>query len=311
MQDKTGIVSKVYGLYYTVRYNDEYINCVLRGKIRQNEERKIYSDPVAVGDNVVFSVNDDGTGAINTILKRKNIFSRKEKGKNKREDIIACNLDSVIIIQSFLAPSLNLRFVDRLLVRCEKEKIPALLCINKLDLAEKEIIKYINNYYSRAKINLCMTSTFTGAGIEELKIYLSGKTSLFIGNSGVGKTSILNYINPELNLRVSEVSKSTNKGRHTTANVEMINMNDNITIIDSPGVREFGLMDIEPHMLGFYFNEFNVYLDRCQFKPCTHDHEPDCEVKRQVDSGKIFTDRYQSYLNILYSLKEYYERQYE
>lgn len=311
MQDKTGIVSKVFGLYYTVKYNDEYINCVLRGKIRQNEERKIYSDPVAVGDNVIFSANDDGTGVINTILKRKNIFSRKEKGKNKREDIIACNLDSVIIIQSFLTPSLNLRFVDRLLVRCEKEKIPALLCINKLDLAEKEIIQYIQNYYSRSKINLCMTSTITGAGIKELQMYLSGKTSLFIGNSGVGKTSILNYINPDLNLRVSEVSKSTNKGRHTTANVEMINMNDSITIIDSPGVREFGLMDIEPHMLGFYFNEFNAYLNRCQFNPCTHDHEPDCEVKRQVDNGKIFADRYKSYLNILYSIKEYYERQYE
>ena len=126
----------------------------------------------------------------------------------------------------------------------------------------------------------------------------------------MGKTSILNYLSPELNLRTSEVSTRTNKGRHTTANVEMIELSGNIAIIDSPGVREFGLMDIEPHMLGFYFNEFNPYLEKCSFNPCTHDHEPDCEVKRQVEKGTISKDRYISYLNILNSLKEYYERKY-
>jgi ribosome biogenesis GTPase / thiamine phosphate phosphatase len=311
LEELTGIVTKVFGLFYIVKYNDSYINCVLRGKIRQSKELQTYSDPVAVGDNILFIFNEDGTGVISEILKRKNIFSRKEKGKNKKEDIIATNLDLVITIQSIKNPKLNLRFIDRLIVQCEKEKIPVLVCINKVDLAEKNTIKYIENYYSNANINLIMTSVVSGKGLKELKEYLHEKTSLFIGSSGVGKTSILNYIAPELNRTISEVSKSTNKGRHTTSNVEMIYLSGNIAIIDSPGVREFGLMDIEPHMLGFYFNEFNPYLKKCSFNPCTHDHEPDCEVKRQVEIGAISEDRYISYINILNSLREYYERKYE
>jgi ribosome biogenesis GTPase / thiamine phosphate phosphatase len=311
VKEQTGTVTKVFGLYYTVKHNNIFNNCVLRGKIRQSKELKIYSDPVAVGDNVIFELNDDGNGVINEILKRKNLFSRKEKGKNKKEDIIACNLDQVVIIQSFKNPKLNLRFIDRLIVRCEKEKISVLVCINKLDIAEKNSIKYIENYYSGANINLIMTSAANGKKINELKEFLRNKVSLFIGTSGVGKTSILNYIAPGLNRTTSEVSQSTNKGRHTTANVEMIDLPGSITIIDSPGVREFGLTDIEPHMLGFYFNEFNPYLAKCNFNPCTHDHEPDCEVKRQVENGAISGDRYISYINILNSLREYYERKYE
>ncbi|MFH0975216.1 MAG: ribosome small subunit-dependent GTPase A [Spirochaetota bacterium] len=310
-ENKTGIVSKAFGLFYAVKYNNEFINCVIRGKIRQSKELKKYSDPVAVGDIVDISINDDGTGVINQILSRKNIFSRKEKGRNKKEDIIACNLDLVAIVQAFKNPRLNLRFIDRLIIRCEKEKIPVLVCINKSDLADKEIIKYINDYYYNAKIKLLLTSSVSGEGMQELKNCLSGKTSLLVGSSGVGKTSILNYLSPELNLRVSEISKSTNKGRHTTANAEMVYLSDNITIIDTPGVREFGLMDIEPHMLGYYFSEFNDYLDKCIYNPCTHDHEPECEVKKQVENGTIFKDRYVSYLNILNSLKEYYRMKYK
>ncbi|MBN2039639.1 MAG: ribosome small subunit-dependent GTPase A [Spirochaetes bacterium] len=265
---------------------------------------KIYSDPAAVGDIVSFNFNEDGSGVINTILPRKNIFSRKGKARNRKEDIIAANLDLITIIQAFKKPRLNLRFVDRLSVRSEKEKIPVLLCINKLDLADDKTIEYINNYYSNTKIKIIMTSALTGRGVEELHNFLNHKTSLFIGNSGVGKSSILNSINPDLNLRTSEVSERTNKGRHTTANVEMINFANDISIIDSPGMREFGLSDIDPNMLGMYFHEFGKYINKCSFKPCTHDHEPDCEIKKQVEKQVIFRDRYISYLNILSSLKE-------
>ena len=156
-----------------------------------------------------------------------------------------------------------------------------------------------------------MTSAITGEGIQKLKQYLSHKKSLFVGYSGVGKTSILNFIHPGLNLRTSEVSEKTNKGRHTTANIEMINLLNDITIIDTPGMREFGLVNIKPYMLGSFFYEFDQYIDKCLFKPCTHDHEPECEVKKQVINGTIFEDRYISYLNILYSLKEDYERKYK
>jgi ribosome biogenesis GTPase len=311
LKEITGVVTKIFGLYYIVKINNRYFTCVLRGKIRQSEERQKYSDPIAVGDSVSVSLNEDGSGVINEILKRKNIFSRKEKGKNKREDIIAANLDLVVIIQSFKSPSLNLRFVDRLIVRSAMDNIQVLLCVNKSDLAEKKTIEYIKDYYYNANIDLYITNTITGNGIKELSAKLSNNTSLFIGSSGVGKTSILNYLNPDLRLRISEVSMSTNKGKHTTSNVEMIHLQDNAAIIDTPGVREFGLMDIEPHMLGFYFNDFNKYIDKCAFNPCTHDHEPDCEVKRHVDNGDIFLDRYQSYLNMLNSLREYHERKYE
>ncbi len=311
MNEVTGIVTKVFGLYYTVKINNRYFTCVLRGKIRQSEERQIYSDPIAVGDNVSVSLNEDGSGVINEILKRKNIFSRKEKGKNKREDIIAANLDLVVIIQSFKSPDLNLRFVDRLIVRSAMDNIQVLLCVNKSDLAEKKTIEYLKGYYKNANVDLYITNTITGEGIMKLSVKLSNNTSLFVGSSGVGKTSILNCLNPDLHLRISEVSMSTNKGKHTTSNVEMIHLPDNTAIIDTPGVREFGLMDIEPHMLGFYFNDFNKYTGKCAFNPCSHDHEPDCEVKRHVDCGDIFRDRYQSYLNMLNSLREYHERKYE
>ncbi len=311
MKEFEGIVVKVYGLYYTVQWNEERINCVLRGKIRKNKDLMQYSNPVAVGDFVKFELNSDGSGVINEILKKKNIFSRKEKGRRKKEDIIACNLDLIVIVQSFKNPRLNLRFVDRLLVRGNKEKIPVLLCANKKDLADREIIDYVNNYYADVNIEIYMVSALTGEGMEDFKHFFEKKVSLFVGNSGVGKSSILNFLCPDLNLRISEVSQSTNKGRHTTSNVEMVDISEGTYIIDTPGVREFGLMDIEPHILSQYFYEFEEYIDGCGFKPCTHDHEPDCEVKRQVEMGNIFEDRYISYLNILYSLKEYYESMYE
>ena len=304
------MVQKVYGLIYTVQYNDKLVNCVLRGKIRLDKDLFRYSNPVAVGDIVNFDFCDDGTGVINEIEERRNIFSRKEKGKNKKEDIIAANLDYIVVIQSFANPEFNLRFVDRLLVRGEKEGIPVALCANKIDLATKESIRFLSDYYKNANIDLCMVSALTGKGMKQLKKMIKNNITLFVGRSGVGKTSILNYLYPGLDLRTSEVSAKKGKGRHTTSNVEMIIRPDGTGIIDTPGVREFGLMDIEPDTLGQYFNEFAKYIDKCEFNPCTHDHEPNCEVKRQVEKGNIFEERYISYINILYSLKEYYDRMY-
>ncbi|MDY6935664.1 MAG: ribosome small subunit-dependent GTPase A [Spirochaetota bacterium] len=310
MKDVLGMIIKIYGAYYTVQWNNKKINCVLRGRIRKDKEMLHYSNPAAVGDFVRFDLNNDGTGVINEIQTRRNIFSRKEKGKNRKEDIIASNLDHIVIIQSFNNPKFNFRFVDRIIVRGEKEGIGILLCINKIDLANRETIKYIKNYYAEAKIGICMVSAITGEGMNDLTKLLKGKVSLFVGSSGVGKTSAINYLNPGLKLRTSDVSIKTRKGKHTTANVEMIIMPNETFIIDTPGVKEFGLMDIEPHELGQYFSEFRKYADLCEFKPCTHDHEPSCEVKRQVDMGNIYPDRYISYLNILYSLIDYYKSRY-
>ncbi len=310
MAELQGVVVKVFGLFYRVAYESGQLNCVLRGKMRRNREIEKYSDPAAVGDKVLFEPQEDGTGAIHEILPRKNVFSRKEKGRNSREDVIAANLDQIVVIQSFINPRLNLRFVDRLAIRAKTGNIPLILCINKADLAKKDLIGYVKKYYKGAPITIAITSVVTGEGIDEFLKLTEKRVSLFVGYSGVGKTSILKFMYPGLELRIAEVSESTGKGKHTTTNVEMILAADGTSIIDTPGLREFGLMDIEPHMTGYYFYEFGRLSESCSFKPCTHDHEPGCEIKRRVEAGKIHPDRYVSYLNLLDSIRQYHENKY-
>jgi ribosome biogenesis GTPase len=305
----TGIVIKVFGKFFTIEFNGQRYSSVLRGKMRRDKQLDIYSEAVAVGDIVEFKLGNEGTGAIEQVLKRKNVFTRKHKGGD-RQDLIASNLDQLVVIQSFNKPRLNQRFVDRLLVRGNKEGIPQLLCVNKLDLAGDDDRKEIYSYYKGYDLDIIMVSAKTGERLEELKSRLSGKLSILIGNSGVGKTSILNSLYPGLDLETREISESTGKGRHTTTNVEMLCLEQNTRIVDTPGLREFGLADIEPHELGVYFMEFNRYAGYCGFSPCTHDHEPDCEVKRQVAEGSLSEERYISYLNILYSLKNDYNDRY-
>ena len=311
METGIGMVVKVFGMYSTVLYEDRRINCVLRGKMRREKSVRKYSDPVAVGDLARIELDREGTGVISEILPRKNVFSRKEKGRNRREDVIASNLDRIVIIQSFDNPRLNLRFVDRLSVRARKDGIPMLLCINKRDLAEKGDVTNVMEYYDNAPIDLALVSARTGRGIDDFGQFIAKNTSLFVGYSGVGKTSILNRLYPDLDLRVSEISESTGKGRHTTTNVEMIYAVDGTRIVDTPGLREFGLVDIEPETAGDYFYEFGELAAECAYRPCSHDHEPDCGVKRMVEAGRIHTDRYVSYLNILQSLRESRERKYQ
>jgi len=304
-----GLVIKCYGRFYTVQYKEKKIDCVLRGNLKKNEIWKKFSEPLVTGDLVDFELSEGEQGVILEILERKNIFSRKDKISSK-EDPIAANLDQIIIIQSFKSPRLNLRFVDRLLVKALKANIPAIVCINKSDLATLEQMNYVKSYYAKAKEDLIIISLLQKKGLEELGLQLKDKTSLLVGFSGVGKTSLLNHFSPGLDLRVSEVSKSTNKGKHTTTNVQLLKIDEHSKIIDSPGVREFGIVDIEPANLKYYFREFNFYNDQCNFHSCTHDHEPKCEVKNQVAEGNIFEDRYVSYLHILHSLQKHYKNLY-
>jgi len=297
----TGIIAKVFGRFYTVLYDGGEINSVLRGKMKTESSR--YSNPAAVGDIVNFSINKDGLGTIESVCERKNTFTRKD-GVRSREDIIACNLDQVIAVQSFTNPRLNLRFVDRIIIRSKRGNIPVLLCINKSDLIEKGEPAYVRSYYKGADINIRFVSAFTGKGMSEFKKDVAGKRSLLIGYSGVGKSSLFNRIYPGVDLKTTEVSESSGKGKHTTTNVKMIRADDGTELIDTPGVREFGLVDIEPDDLGNYFDDFRAAGLNCRFRPCTHDHEPGCEVKRLVEDGEIHEDRYISYLNILYSIQE-------
>lgn len=305
----TGIVIRVFGRYYTVKQdNVEYIS-VLRGKIKRTPEMRKFSNPVAVGDVVNFSIDRDGLGIIESLVERKNFFSRKDKLKGK-EDLIAANLDQVIAVQSFAVPRLNLRFVDRILVRGVSAGIPVVLCVNKLDIADKGDEAYISSYYRDSGLTIIFVSALTGEGIDNFRDMISGIRSLLIGSSGVGKSSLLNEVFSGLAAKTTAVSESTGKGRHTTTNVQMEQINSSTELIDTPGVREFGIMHIEPHMLGTYFQDFNEASKKCRFSPCSHDHEPDCEVRRLVDLEKIHPDRYISYLNILYSLRENIDNMY-
>jgi len=303
-----GHIIKVFGRYYTVRTEEGDLNCVLRGRLKKDKRLKLYSDPAAVGDVVEYEVTTDGSGVIESIAERRTVFSRKDKG-HKKEDLIAANVDQILVIQSFYDPPLNLRFVDRIVVRGEKEGVPVILCVNKSDLAIKGEAEDVRQYYRGADVTVLVVSALKKKGLAELKKQTKGKSSILVGSSGVGKSSLLNSIYPGLELRTSEVSESTGKGRHTTTNVEKVEIDENTSFIDTPGVREFGLMDIEPEELEKFFNEFREAGD-CRFSPCSHDHEPGCRVKELVDEGEISEGRYVSYLNILNSLREYYANLY-
>ncbi len=305
----TGTVIKIFGRFYTVEYEGRRINSTLRGRLRKDKRLEKYSEAVAVGDIVDFELDKDDTGAIGLVHERRNVFTRKYKDSD-RDDLIAANIDQIVVIQCFGKPRMNLRFVDRLLVRGNKEGIPVLLCVNKHDLAEDGDLEFLNDYYRGYDLAVILTSAMKGEGLDELKTALSGRLSILIGNSGVGKTSILNGIFPGLELKTTEVSESTGKGRHTTTNVEMFLLEGDTKIIDTPGLREFGLMDIEPEELGIYFMEFGKYARKCGFSPCTHEHEPNCEIKKQVEKGKISEERYVSYLNILATLRDYFDNRY-
>ncbi len=304
-----GLVVKVYGRFYTVAYDGGEINAVLRGKLKNDRELKRYSSPVAVGDVVVFSINNEGLGVIESIVQRNNHFSRKDRVKGK-EDLIASNLDTIVVVQSFGIPAYNLRFVDRLLVRGVREGISVLLCVNKEDVSAENDRNFIMRYYRNTGLDIIFTSAKSGAGIDELKSKISGRRSLLVGHSGVGKSSLLNRIYPDVNLKTNDVSESTGKGKHTTTNVKLVKTGDGTELIDTPGMREFGLMDIRPEGLSEYFIDFRIHASECRFSPCSHDHEPGCAVKALVESGEILDERYVSYLNILTSLRENYDNMY-
>ena len=309
MPTARGKVVTIYGRYYTVECGGKRLTCVLRGKLRKDPRLEKYSEPVAVGDMVEVDMESSESGAIAEVLDRRNLFTRKYKDSD-REDIIAANLDQIVIIQCFGKPAYNLRFVDRLLVRAVREDIPALLCMNKSDLSDRASCRYVADYYRGSNLRILTVSAVTGSGMDELKSLLTGSVSICLGNSGVGKTSIINRLYPGYDLPTAEVSRHTGKGRHTTTNVSMLTPDQGTGIIDTPGLREFGLLHMTPEELGTCFMEYPLYAAECEFHPCTHDHEPGCAVKRRVRDGEIHRDRHISYLHILSSLREYRRERY-
>ncbi len=302
--------------YYVLSQKDEVIRCYLRGKFQKEFELKkdkLYTlDIAAVGDFVDFKINEDRTGVIEKLYERENHISRKApriKGASYRgerlEQIIAANVDNLFIVASIKKPSFNNRSIDRLLVTAESSQIKPYLIINKIDLDKHNSAEKWKEFYEEIGYKVFLTSIQqTNSVFEEMKKHLNQKVSLFWGHSGVGKSSILNTLFPHLNFKVKEISNYSSKGTHTTVTVRMEKVGENTFVIDTPGIREIDPYGITKENLSHYFIEFLPFMQDCKFNTCTHHHEPGCAIIKAVENGKIFPERYESYLNLLNTIEE-------
>lgn len=268
-------------------------------------------DYVIVGDFVEYELNKDGTGVIEFVYDRKNYVSRKApkiKGASFRgerlEQKIAANVDNLIIVTSVKNPQFNNRTIDRFLVTGECVGINCNIVFNKIDLDKNSDYKHFSNLYKNIGYNVFETSVNEKVGFDDLKSFLFGKVNLFWGQSGVGKSSILNALFSTLNLKVGEVSYSTTKGKHTTVTSILIKVSNDTFVIDTPGIREIEPFGITKEDLGHYFIEFKDFINGCKYNTCTHNHEPSCAVREAVEKKLISFERYQSYLNMLESIED-------
>lgn len=275
--------------------------CQIRGRLRQ--ERK-ESDLVAVGDRVTISLVDETTGLIESIAERERVLSRARPAPGVRhmlsdlEQVLVANPDQVVFVFSIRKPRPSLRKLDRFLVVAELNELPAVICVNKVDLAAPGEAQETFGLYKKIGYPVLYTSAKTGEGIAELKACLRDKISVLAGSSGVGKSSLLNAIQPGLGLRVREVSEATTKGLHTTRHAELIALDEGGYVADTPGIRGLALYDVEPHELDGYFREIAPLVAQCQFSDCTHRHEPGCAVRAAVKAGAVSEERYESYLRL-------------
>lgn len=301
--------------YYLLDNNGNQIRCSLRGKLKKEfgfKADKLYKlDIAAVGDLVNYELNNDGSGVINSILPRKNYLSRKVpklKGAGTRgerlEQIIATNIDNLIIITSRKLPEFNNRMLDRLIVTGESSHINVKIVINKSDLSGENGINDWIDLYTGIGYELFQTSAKEKTGIDKLNDALNGSVNLFWGPSGVGKSSLLNLLYPQLDLRTGEISNSTFKGKHTTVTSLLKKVDAETFIIDTPGIREIDPYGIRKEDLGHFFIDFLQFINECKFNTCTHHHEPGCAVIAAVSNGMIHPERYNSYLNILETIEE-------
>ncbi|MFN3783326.1 MAG: ribosome small subunit-dependent GTPase A [Spirosomataceae bacterium] len=298
-----GLVIRSTGSWYDVRQEDgSLISCRLRGKFKIQGLK--VTNPIAVGDSVFYHLEDEAEnrGMITEIVPRTNYILRKSVHKTAHGHILAANLDQAILLVTLTFPRTSLGFIDRFLVSAESFRIPTRIVFNKIDLMPEEALEYqqeLAELYEPLGYPCHFISALTGAGVEELQKQLENKISLIAGHSGVGKSTFINAIAPGFNLRTSEVSTFANKGVHTTTFAEMFELPKNTFLIDSPGIKELGIMDIETGELNHYFPEFAELLNTCKYHNCRHINEPQCKVKEGIENGTIAESRYLSYLSIL------------
>ena len=277
---------------------------VLRGRVRLVGGES--TNPVAVGDRVQYETDgipsDTNPAIITAVCDRRNYVIRRSTNLSRQAHVIAANVDAAFIVVSLCFPELKLPFLDRILVTCEVYNVPVTVVLNKVDMYRdlaSEQIEDFKRIYQGAGYDVLETSAVTGEGVDALREACSGKICLFSGESGVGKSSLVKAVDPTLNPRTGEISEAHLQGKHTTSYYEMYPLSCGGFVIDSPGIRGFGLVDLEKEEIYKYFPEMLRVSDGCRFVPCTHTHEPDCAVKAAVDAGRISLERYNSYLGML------------
>ena len=296
-----GLVVKNTGSWYTVKTDDgRMVNSKIKGNFRLKGIRS--TNPVAVGDRVQIAENAEGTAFITTIEDRRNYIIRKSPNLSKQSHIIAANVDMALLVVTVNYPQTSTTFIDRFLASAEAYRVPVVLVFNKTDLLTADERRYQDmmiSLYETVGYECRAISAETGEGVAELVGMLAGRVSVLSGNSGVGKSTLINRILPGANLRTAEISDAHNQGTHTTTFSEMLELPSGGYLIDTPGIKGFGTFDIEPGELSGYFKEIFRFSKDCRFSNCTHTHEPGCAVLKAVEDHYIAQSRYNSYLSML------------
>jgi ribosome biogenesis GTPase len=292
--------------------DEKIITARLKGKFKLEELDT--TNPIAVGDEVVLEKTETNEFIIIEIKNRKNYIIRQSPRNKHQRHIIASNIDLALLIVTISQPRTSLGFVDRFIAAAESFHIPVKIVINKIDLLQKskdkELLEYMQLVYQKIGYEVICSSTVTQEGIAQIQNVLNNKTTLVAGHSGVGKSTLLNSINPNLNLKTGAISKKWDKGMHTTTFATMFQLMENTFIIDTPGIKEFMMLHVEPEEVSGYFIDIKNYSEDCQFNNCMHLNEPNCAVKEAVEQHKIAATRYENYLNIVENIKDinYWER---
>ncbi len=298
------IIQSTGSWYEVILENGSVLRCRLKGKFRLRESK--FTNPVAVGDAVIIGRDEDGSNNIMEILPRKNYIIREATHKTDHKHIIASNIDQVLVVATLKLPRTSTGFIDRLLLTAEVYGITALVVFNKCDLynaKDRDLLAELEYTYRQAGYSVLHTSVPGNTNIQQLTEVLTDKTTLIAGHSGVGKSSLINAVEPSLQLRVDAISKAHGKGTHTTTFARMMPLSTGGFIIDTPGIKEFGTVDMEPGEISHYFREFRKYLPECRFNNCVHYNEEGCAVKQALENLEIAPSRYINYLSVYEEVK--------
>jgi len=307
----TGTVYKSTGSWYTVKSESgDFVECRMKGKFRIKGIKS--TNPIAVGDIVDYELDETSdavTGTIHTIHERKNYIVRKSVNLSKQIHIIASNIDQVFLLITIDNPPTTTSFIDRFLVTAEAYGIEAILVFNKIDTLTEQTLDdqlYLQHIYQEIGYKCLRISSTENKGVDKLKEMMIGKVSMFSGHSGVGKSTLVNALEPSLHLKTSVISEQSKQGQHTTTFAEMYDLSFDARIIDTPGIKGFGIVDMEPSEISGYFPEFFKLKDQCKFNNCLHKEEPHCAIKAALEKDEIAWSRYNSYLKILEGDEEHY-----